>query len=151
MIPHLKEFLERYPKIATEYRDLPRHARPGKGKCGSGDRIDPQAFLELCSMHLITPDGSFVPPPDYFKNMGHRKNRSNPTSDHHPYRSATQQLMEFKTGRMIRFEPYIYFNDTRAIRRAALHGLGIAQARKCHHIVAEDIKANRLVESEDTY
>lgn len=58
-------------------------------------------------------------------------------------------LIEFKTGESIVFEPYLYFNDTRAIRRSVLHGLGIAQLHD--YIIADDLKENKLVEILNKY
>ena len=52
-------------------------------------------------------------------------------------------VIKFSSGESICFEPILYFNDTRAMRRAALHGVGIVQLHD--YIVAEDLKKKRLI------
>lgn len=88
----------------------------------------------------------FCASPEYLKKHGTPKKPADLTK--HQIITRIQRtpnnLIEFKTGESIPFEPYLYFNDTRAMRRSALYGLGIAQLHD--YIIAKDIEENGLVE-----
>lgn len=88
----------------------------------------------------------FCASPEYLKKYGEPKKPADLTQHQVITRIQRQpnNLIEFKTGESILFEPYLYFNDTRAIRRSVLHGLGIAQLHD--YIIADDLKENRIVE-----
>ena len=146
VIPYLKEFLERYPKVAPSYRIHANYARFGKGKSGYCCRAHCRNSCNCIQRTLMYARWVFCASPEYLKKYGVPKKPSDLAQ--HRIITRTQRhpnnIIEFKTGESIQFEPYLYFNDTRAIRRSALHGLGIAQLHD--YIIADDLRKNRLVE-----
>lgn len=146
VIPHLKEFLELYPKIRLNIEMTQTLPDLEKEKVDLVIGLTQAIPANWVQRTLTYARWVFCAAPNYLENHGIPKK---PTDlKQHQIITRIQRnpnnLMEFTTGEKILFEPYIYFNDTRAIRRAALAGLGIAQLHD--YIVAEDIKANRLVE-----
>jgi LysR family transcriptional regulator, regulator for bpeEF and oprC len=146
VIPHLKEFLERYPKLRLQI-DLTQ-TMPDLEK----EQVDIVVGLSTgipvnCIQRTLThARWMFCASPEYLKKYGVPKKPSD-LSQHRIITRIQRQpnnIIEFKTGESILFEPFLYFNDTRAIRRAALHDLGIAQLHD--YIVADDLKEKRLVE-----
>lgn len=146
VIPHLKEFLSRYPKIHLNI--LSTQTMPDLEK----EQVDVVVGLtsgipSYCIQRTLTyARWVFCASPDYIEKFGEPKKPSSLIQ--HQIITRTQRqpnnVIEFKTGESIMFEPYLYYNDTRAIRRCALEGLGIAQLHD--YIVAKDIQENRLVE-----
>jgi DNA-binding transcriptional LysR family regulator len=146
VIPHLKEFLERYPKLRLQI-DLTQ-TMPNLEK----ENVDVVVGLSLgvpinwIQKSIMHSRWVFCASPQYLKQNGTPKKPAD-LSQHQIITRTQRQpnnIIEFNSGENIIFEPYLYFNDTRSIRRAALHDLGIAQLH--HYIIADDLKNNRLVE-----
>ena len=146
VIPHLKKFLNKYPKISLDI--LSTQTMPDLEK----EKVDVVIGLSTgippyCIQRTLTHSRwVFCASPEYIDKKGEPKKPSDLTQHQIITRSQRQpnNLIEFKTGETIVFEPYIHLNDTRAIRRCLLEGLGIAQLHD--YIVSDDIKNNRLVE-----
>lgn len=146
VIPHLKEFLSRYPKIRLNI--LSTQTMPDLEK----EKVDIVVGLTTgiptyCIQRtLMYARWIFCASPEYLEKFGEPKKPSDLVK--HQIITRIQRLpnnlIEFKTGESIMFEPYIFYNDTRAIRRCALEGLGIAQLHD--YIVAEDLKEGKLIE-----
>lgn len=146
VIPHLKEFLSRYPKLRLHIELT--QTMPDLEK----EKVDVVVGLSTgipqnCMQRTLThARWIFCASPEYIEKYG----IPNKPSDfvHHRIITHTMRrpnnIITFKTGESIHFEPFLYFNDTRAMRRSALHGVGIVQLHD--YIVADDLKANRLVE-----
>ena len=151
LIPYLKEFLERYPKIRLHIEmtqtmpDLEKEKIDVVVGLSGGipghwiQRTLTHARYVFCASH------------DYLNRYGTPKKPSELSQ--HKIITRIQRnpnnLIEFKTGESIIFEPYLYFDDTRAIRRCVLHGLGIAQLHD--YVITDDLKENRLVEILNKY
>lgn len=88
----------------------------------------------------------FCASPEYLKKFGIPKKPSDLVQHRIITRTQRQpnNMIEFKTGESIQFDPYLYFNDTRTIRRGALNDLGIVQLHD--YIIASDLKEGRLIE-----
>lgn len=146
VLPYLKEFLDRYPKLRL-HCELTQ-TMPDLEK----EKVDVVVGLTTgipthCIQRTLThARWVFCASPEYLKKHGVPKKPSDLTRHQIITRVQRQpnDLIEFSTGESILFEPYLYFNDTRAIRRSVLHGLGIAQLHD--YIIAKDLKENRLVE-----
>ena len=146
VIPHLKEFLNKYPKIRLNI--LSTQTMPDLEK----EKVDVVVGLTggippYCIQRTLTyARWVFCASPEYIKKFGEPKKPSDLIKHQIITRIQRQpnNVIEFKTGESIVFEPYIYYTDTRAIRRCALEGLGIIQLHD--YIVAKDIKESRLVE-----
>jgi len=146
VLPYLKEFLERYPKLRLHVEltqtmpDLEKEKVDVVVGLTSGI---PVHWIQRTLMHARW---VFCASPEYLEKHGEPKKPSD--LQHHQLITRIQRLpndrIEFKTGESITFEPYLYLNDTRAIRRSALHGLGIAQLHD--YIIIEDLEKGRLVE-----
>src|ERR1700722_14209068 len=151
VIPYLKEFLDRYPKLRLHIEltqtmpDLEKEKEDVVLGLTTGIPV-------YCIQRTLThARWVFCASPEYLKKYGMPKKPSDLTQHQIITRIQRQpnNLIEFKTGESIMFEPYLYFNDTRAIRRSVLHGLGIAQLHD--YIIADDLKENRLVEILNKY
>lgn len=151
VIPNLKEFLDRNPKVRLHIEFT--QTMPDLEK----EKVDIVVGLSAgipdhCIQRTLThARWVFCASPEYLKKYGVPKKPSDLMQ--HQIITRIQRLpnnlIEFKTGESIMFEPYLYFNDTRAIRRSVLHGLGIAQLHD--YIIADDLKENRLVEILNKY
>lgn len=146
VLPHLNEFLERYPKLRLDLEftqvvpDLEKEKVDVVVGLSSGI---PANCIQRTLMHARW---MFCASPEYLKKFG---TPTKPTDlIKHRIMTLTQRkpnnVIQFKTGETIHFEPYLFFNDTRSMRRCALQGLGIVQLH--NYIVANDIKEKRLVE-----
>lgn len=146
LLPHLKEFLERYPNLRLHV-DLTQ-TLPDLEK----EKVDVVVGLSSgipahCIQKTLTrARWVFCASPLYLKKYGTPKKPSDLKK--HQIMTRVQRvpnnLIEFKTGESITFEPYLYFNDTRAMRRSVIEGLGIAQLHD--YIIADDLKENKVVE-----
>ena len=146
VIPHLKEFLERYPKLRLHVELTQTMPDLEKEKVDIVVGLSTGIPVNCIQRTLMYARWVFCASPDYLKKYGVPKKLSDLA--HHRILTRTQRqpnnVIEFKNGELIQFEPYLYFNDTRAIRRSALYGLGIVQLHD--YIIADDLKKNRLVE-----
>lgn len=146
VIPHLKEFLSRYPRIRLTI--LSTQTMPDLEK----EKVDVIIGLSggipsYCIQRTLTyARWVFCASPEYIKKFGEPKKPSDLVKHQIITRIQRQpnNVIEFKKGQSVVFEPYIFLNDTRAMRRCALEGLGIAQLHD--YIVEKDIKEKRLVE-----
>lgn len=146
VIPHLKEFLDRYPKVRLHLKLTQTMPDLEKEKVDVIVGLTKGIPTQCIQRTLTHARWIFCASPEYLKKHGIPKKPSDLPK--HQIITRMQRdpnnLIEFKTGESIIFEPYLYFNDTRAIRRSVLNGLGIAQLHD--YIVADDLKENRLVE-----
>jgi DNA-binding transcriptional LysR family regulator len=146
VIPHLGQFMEKYPKIRP-YLEVTQ-TMPDLEK----EQVDVIVGLTLgipahwIQRTLMPTRWVFCASSEYLAKYGTPK----APSDLQSHRIITRvqrrpnNLIEFKNGESILFDPYLYCNDTRAMRRAALHGLGIVQLHD--YIISEDLKQGRLIE-----
>lgn len=146
VIPHLKEFLERYPKLRLHVELTQTMPDLEKENVDIVVGLSSGIPVNCIQRTLMYARWVFCASPEYLKKYGIPKKPSDLVQHKIITRSQRQpnNVIEFKTGELIQFEPYLYFNDTRAIRRSALLGLGIAQLHD--YIIADDLKKNRLVE-----
>lgn len=146
VIPHLKEFLERYPKLRLDIEFTQTLPDLEKENVDIVVGLTSEIPVNCVQRTLMYARWVFCASPEYLKKYGVPKKPSDLAQ--HRIITRTQRkpnnTIEFTTGESIQFEPCLYFNDTRAIRRSALHGLGIAQLHD--YIIADDLKEKRLVE-----
>jgi DNA-binding transcriptional LysR family regulator len=146
VIPYLKEFLDRYPKLRLHIKFTQTMPDLEKEKVDIIVGLSEGIPVHYIQRTLIHARWVFCASPDYLKKHGVPKKPSD--LPQHQIITRIQRepnnCIEFKTGESILFEPYLYFNDTRAIRRSALQGLGIAQLHD--YIIADDLKEKRLIE-----
>lgn len=146
VIPFLKEFLERYSiiRLSLEFTQTMPDLEKEKVDIVIGlSQGIPSHWIQKT---LIYARWVMCASPEYLKKHGTPKKPSDLTRHQIITRVQRQpnNRMEFMTGESIPFEPYLYFNDTRAMRRCAVQGLGIALLHD--YIVADDLKEQRLVE-----
>ncbi|MBA3721238.1 MAG: LysR family transcriptional regulator [Parachlamydiaceae bacterium] len=146
VIPYLKEFLERYPKLRLHIELTQTMPDLEKEKIDVVVGLTAGVPVHCIQRTLTHSRWVFCASPEYLKKYGIPKKPADLTQHRIITRIQRQpnNLIEFETGESVPFEPYLYFNDTRAIRRSVLHGLGMAQLHD--YIIADDIKENRLVE-----
>lgn len=151
VIPYLKEFLERYPKLRLNIELTQTMPDLEKEKVDVVLGLTSGIPSHWIQRTLTYARWVFCASPEYLEKHGTPKKPSELTQHQiitHIQRQPNN-LIEFKTGESVIFEPYLYYNDTRAIRRSVLHGLGIAQLHD--YIIADDLKKNRLVEILNKY
>lgn len=146
VIPHLKKFLERYPKLRLHIEFTQTMPDLEKENVDIVIGLSSGIPVHWVQRALTHARWVFCASPEYLKKHGTPKKPSDLTQHQIITRVQRQpnNIIEFITGESILFEPYLYFNDTRAIRRAALQDLGIVQLHD--YIVADDLKNGRLVE-----
>lgn len=146
VIPHLKEFMERYPKLRIQIESTQTMPNLEKENIDLVIGLSSGIPINWIQKAITHSRWVFCASPEYLKQKGIPKKPADLTQHQIITRLQRQpnNVIEFKTGETIVFDPYLYFNDTRAIRRAALHDLGIAQLHD--YIIADDLKHNRLVE-----
>lgn len=146
VIPHLKEFLEMYPKIKMHLSLT--QVMPDFEK----DKVDvvvglstgiPASCIQrrlvyarkvLCaSKHYLKKYGTPKKPSDLVRHrvISHAMSRPN-------------NVLSFKNGESIFVDPILFFNDTRAMLASALDGIGIVELHD--YIVDDSIKNGELVE-----
>lgn len=146
VIPHIKGFLDRYPKVRLNIELTQTMPDLEKEKVDIVVGLSTGIPMNCIQRTLTHARWVFCASPDYLKKHGVPKKPSELVK--HQVITRTQRrpnnIIEFKTGESIVFEPYLYFNDTRAMRISALHGVGVVQLHD--YIVAEDLKEGRLIE-----
>lgn len=146
VLPHIKEFMARYPKLhlhiefAQAIPDLEKEKVDLIMGLSSGI---PQNCIQR---KLIYARNVLCASPEYLKTHGIPKKPAD-LSKHdiiaHSM-SRPNDVIEFKNGEKIYVNPILYFNDTRAMRFCALEGLGIVELHD--YIVEDDLANNRLTE-----
>ena len=146
LIPHLQKFLDRYPQVHPHIeltQTLPDLEKEKVDVVVGLTTGIPDHWIQRT---LTQARWVFCASPAYLKKYGLPKKPSD-LAEHRLITRTQRQpnnVIRFKRGETIIFEPYLYFNDTRGMRTAALHGMGIVQLHD--DIVAEDLKENRLIE-----
>lgn len=146
VIPYLKEFLERYPQLRLHVELTQTMPDLEKEKVDIVVGLTTGIPINCIQRTLTHARWVFCASPEYLEKYGVPKKPSD-LVEHRIITHTMRQpnnVIKFKTGESINFEPVLYFNDTRAMRRGALHGVGIVQLHD--YIVADDLKKNRLVE-----
>lgn len=146
LLPYLKEFLERYPQLRVniEFTQVVPDLEKEKVDVVLGLTTGiPVNCIQRTLMHARW---VFCASPEYLEKYGEPEKLSD-LAEHriitHSGR-CPNNVIAFNNGESVQFEPYLYFNDTREMRRIALQGLGIVQLHD--YIIAQDLRENRLVE-----
>lgn len=145
VLPKIQEFLLRFPKIQIhmDFTQIVPDVEKEKIDIVVGlSTAIPNHWIQRT---LTKSRWVFCASPDYFKRMGLPKKPSDLINHKIITHSSRQpnNVIHFATGESILFEPILYFNDTRAMRRATLHGVGIVQLHE--YIVADDLKEKKLI------
>lgn len=146
LIPHMREFLLRYPKIelnlelAERIPDLNLEAIDvliGMSISATGDAIQKR---------IATTSYSFCASPDYLKRFG-RPEKPIDLKKHqvitHSMRKPDNELL-FRDNEVITITPYIRVNDAQTMLKFALDGLGIVKLH--HYVVKEHLEQGALEE-----
>lgn len=146
VLPNLKEFLARFPKLRLNVELTQTLPDLEKEKVDVVVGLTTGIPVNCIQRTLTYARWVFCASPEYLEKYGMPKHPSD-LKDHkiitHSMRKPNNAIT-FKTGESIHFEPILYFNDTRAMRRSALHGTGIVQLHD--YIVAKDLKEGKLIE-----
>lgn len=146
LIPHLQEFLDRYPKLRLQIEFTQTLPNLEKEKVDVVLGLSTGIPLNSIQRTLTHTRWVFCASPDYLKKFGKPKKPEDLVNHRiitHSMRKP-DNLIKFPTGESIYYDPFLYFNDTRAMRRSALNGMGIVQLHD--YIVAHDLREKRLVE-----
>lgn len=146
LIPHLKRFLGQYPKLRLNLEITQTLPDLEKEKVDVIVGLKTGIPLNYVQKTLVYTRWVFCASPEYLKTFGIPKKPSDLV--HHRIITLTPRnpndVIEFKSGESIHFEPYLYLNDTRAIRKIALQGLGIVQLYD--YIIERDLQEGKLIE-----
>ncbi len=146
VLPYIKEFLERYPKLRIQMVLTQTMPDLEKEKVDVVVGLTRGVPLNCIQRTLTYSRWVFCASPEYLEKYGIPKKPSDLVKHRiitHSMRQPNDSI-EFKNGEVIHFEPILYFNDTRAMRRSALEAIGIVQLHD--YIVDQDLQENRLVE-----
>lgn len=146
IVPHMKEFLLRYPKIemnlelAERIPDLNAEAIDvliGMSISATGDSIQKR---------IATTSYSFCASPDYLEQFGIPK-KPDDLKKHryigHSMRKPDNELL-FHNKKIVTVSPYIRVNDAQTMLNFALDGLGIVKLH--HYVVKEHLDRGSLKE-----
>lgn len=145
VLPKIQEFLDQFPKIQIQMDFTQIVPDVEKEKIDVVVGLSTAIPNHWIQKTLMRSRWVFCASPEYFKRKGVPKKPSD-LMHHHIITHSSRQpdnLIRFENGESIFFNPILYFNDTRAMRRAALHGVGIVQLHE--YIVEEDLKEKKLV------
>lgn len=147
ILPYLNEFLRTYPKIrldlelAERFPDLHREdidLLMGLNKY--------EGMPDLIQRKILSTRYVFCASPDYFKNFGIPESPEQLKQHRyitHVIRNEVNYVSFNKYGNVY-LEPYLYLNDTQAMRECALQGLGIVKLH--HYFVKKELESSKLVE-----
>lgn len=146
IVPHMKEFLLKYPKIelnlelAERVPDLNLEGIDvliGMSISATGDAIQKR---------IATTSYSFCASPEYLKQFGIPK-KPEDLKNHryitHSMRKPDNELL-FSDKKLITIVPYMRVNDAETMRKFALDGLGIVKLH--HYLVKEYLERGTLQE-----
>ena len=145
LLPHLKEFLSKYPKITLDLalsQSIPDLEKESIDVVVGFTRDIPSTCIQR---RLMTARWVLCASPDYLEEHGYPKK----PIDLENYRLITHSnreqagLITFPKGESVIILNTLTFNDTRAMRRSAIDGLGITLLHD--YIVAGDIREGRLI------
>ncbi len=151
LIPHLPEFITRYPKLKL---DLEFGERIPNSKTETIDLIfglsipGPENWIQkkLGETRYV-----FCASPTYLKKFGTPQTPQDLTQHyylHHRMRRP-ENTLEFSSGAKLPMTPFLSLNDTRALLECALNHLGIVQLH--HYAVAQELATHRLEEVLHSY
>lgn len=146
VIPYLKEFLGRYPKLRVHMELTQTIPDLEKEKVDVVVGLTSGIPVNWIQRTLKYARWVFCASPEYLDKFGTPKKPSDLANHRIITRTQRQpnNIIEFSRGESIVFEPYLYLNDTRAMRSCALHDMGIVQLHD--YIIAEDLKEKKLIE-----
>jgi DNA-binding transcriptional LysR family regulator len=146
IVPHMKEFLLRYPEIelnlelAERIPDLNAEAIDvliGMSISATGDAIQKR---------IMTTSYSFCASPTYLKQFGFPE-KPDDLKNHryiaHSMRKPDNELL-FRNNEVVTITPYIRVNDAQTMLNFALDGLGIVMLH--HYVVKEHLAKGALQE-----
>lgn len=151
VIPHLKEFLKKYPRLRLDIEFSQTIPDLEKEKIDLILGLSSSIPMNCVLRRLIFARNILCASPAYLKKYGVPKKPSD-LNNHRIIvhaRSKPNNEILFKNGDKVYFEPILFFNDTRAMKACALEGIGIVQLHD--YIVEEEIGKNTLVEILDRF
>jgi DNA-binding transcriptional LysR family regulator len=146
LLPHLREFTQRYPQLRLQMdftQIMPDLEKENVDVVLGLTAGIPSSYVQRT---LFYARWVLCASPAYLKRQGTPK-RPSDLASHQLITHMSRQpnnVIDFSTGESIHFDPLLYFNDTRAMRRAALQELGIVRLHD--YIVSQDIEEGQLVE-----
>jgi len=146
LLPHLAEFLSRYPKLRLDIELTQIIPDLEKEKIDLILGLSTAIPAHCVQRRLILARQILCAAPAYLEKYGVPEKPSDLTK--HAIithsKSRPNDALSFKNGETVHFEPLLYFNDTRAMRSSALAGIGIVALHD--YIVQDAIKQKSLVE-----
>lgn len=146
LIPHLEEFLGKYPKINMEILILER--TPNLAREGIDINMGHRYVGGEDDIHKKISEVKYVfcASPEYLHKFGVPQK----PQDLHQHRYITHfnrnpdDLLKFRNGKEIRLKPFLRVDDSRIMVECAKQGLGIVKLHK--YAVADALKNKELVE-----
>jgi DNA-binding transcriptional LysR family regulator len=146
IIPNLREFLDRYPKVdlVIEFTQVIPNLEKEKIDIVIG--LSTWIPDNCIQRSLIFARKVVCASPSYLNKYGVLKTPSELIQHRlitHTM-SRPNDVLTFKNGESVRVPPILHVNDTRAMRACALEGIGIVEMHD--YIVSDDLKSGKLIE-----
>lgn len=137
IIPHLAEFLKKYPKISLELELGERFPEMEKEHLDLVIGMSITPSQNTIQKTIATTHYVMCASPSYLEKYGIPKRPKDMLQHHYINHSLRRphNLIRFKDGEEILTPPYLLLNDTRAMLDSAIQGIGII---KLHHYMVKD-------------
>lgn len=151
IIPHLKEFLFKYPKIELTLELAERMPDINSEAIDVLIGMSISATGNVIQKRIASTYYSYCASPEYIKQFGKPKK----PADLHNHRYITHSMRKpdneliFSNKEQIKLTPYLHVNDTETMLKLALEGLGIVKLH--HYVVMEALQKRTLVELLPSY
>lgn len=147
LAPIVASFLEQHPAIELDIQHSNLLTNPLEDRCDIAIGMRSQSYQSILDVALAPYPRVACASPAYLESFGHPGHPRELALHHCLGQSSTGFEWRFSgpTGEvMVPVRPQISSNSSIYLREAALHGLGIAILP--HFLIAEDLKAGRLVD-----
>lgn len=145
ILPRLDEFLKKYPKLTLQLELAERLPDLIREEIDLVFGISIEAYPDFVKKSISRTRYVFCASPEYIKNFGLPLLPEDLKKHRYITHSMRKraQFVSFKNHTDIYVEPYLWLNDSDAIRACACMGLGIAKLHE--YFVRQDIAAGRLI------
>lgn len=151
IIPHLKEFLFKYPKIELTLELAERMPDINSEAIDVLIGMSISATGNVIQKRISSTYYSYCASPEYLRAFGKPEKPADLINHRyitHSMRKPDNELI-FPNKEQIKVTPYLHVNDTETMLKLALDGLGIVKLH--HYVVMEALKRRTLIELLSSY
>jgi DNA-binding transcriptional LysR family regulator len=146
ILPKLAEFLHRYPKIKLKLELAERLPDMVREDIDILFGVSVDAYPDFVRKTISHTRYAFCASKKYLKKYGTPEHPEDLKKHHYITHSMRDKpnFVSFRNHQDIYVQPYLWFNDSKAILEAALQGLGIMKLH--YYFVEEALKNKKLIE-----